>query len=412
MVTFQSLRSEKEILEKLYRDELDTVLNLQELLYDHVIPDMVSELGIDERGQRNLEEWAADIPSIFRVLKRHKFVASFALENMRQIMFDRLHPYSRPRIEPTPFLRCLPLTSVDPFGRPVIIVKPKELQFSSPQLPFILRTCMEGLRVRFQQLNSKRDVKEPPVLQYIALLDMEGTTFVSPGWMEVISTFMQQVLPSFPGMLAAVFVLNYTWSFSGAWNFAKRLLPQRALSRVFFPSHEELLDYLTPECVPSDFGGLLPPSAQLEDLVGTLLKDSDAARPEGYADADAGCSRKCVCTPFDLQTTGPSGPAAEDCPSRPTPQHSPYYGYPVLHDTPGPIPTLRHGRRRKRDLLRTLASLFWARWHRHLLAALAAVAFIAILRMSRRTRLLFGVRGNTATLQTKLRRLIESSPGH
>ena len=39
---------------------------------------------------------------------------------------------------------------------------------------------------------------------------------------------------------------------------------------------------------------------------------------------------------------------------------NPFYGYPVSPTSLNP----RHGRRRKRDLLRTLAYLWWARWKR------------------------------------------------
>lgn len=71
----------------------------------------------------------------------------------------------------------------------------------------------------------------------------------------------------------AVCVLNYTWHISGTWTFARHvsssmafqhghpvsdqaalfrgLLPASALSRVLFLTHEELLGYLTPACLPS-----------------------------------------------------------------------------------------------------------------------------------------------------------------
>ncbi|KAH9920156.1 CRAL-TRIO domain-containing protein [Fomitopsis serialis] len=411
MKVYDGLRCEKEKLDELYRKELNTVLDLHDLLLDHVIPDMVAELGVDERGRQNFVDWAADIPSIFRVLKRHKFVASLALEDIRRIMLGRLSPISRPRTDVAQFLRCLPLSSVDSFGRPIIVIRPKGLQLSSPELPSILNTSMESLRVRLHQLNSKCDVREPPVLQYIALLDMEGVSITSAGRMDVISKFAQQILPAFPGMIAAVFVLNYAWSFSGAWNFAKhvRLLPPRARSRIFFPSREELLDYLPPECLPSDFGGLLPPSSELEDPLRTSLKTADGIGPQCHADADAGPARKSVDTLSDSEAADPEIPMMGVPPSRPAPQHSPYYGYPILHDTP--IPTLRHGRRRKRDLLRTLAWLFWARWHIHLVTALAAVVLVAVVRISRRTRFAFSMRAQTSSLTTMLRGLLGTGPG-
>ena len=153
--------------------------------------------------------------------QRHGFVASFALESARGLLMRRLELIRQPKLDIARFIVCLPLTSPDPFGRPIVIAKPRELQHtSSLDDQCLLCTCMEALRVRLQQLNFNRDVKEPPVLQYIFLLDMEGMSLssavrpydpvgpsssliISQRWMEVLSTFKRHVLPIFPGMIAA-----------------------------------------------------------------------------------------------------------------------------------------------------------------------------------------------------------------
>lgn len=38
------------------------------------------------------------------------------------------------------------------------------------------------------------------------------------------------------------------------------------------------------------------------------------------------------------------------------------YGPSLYSQTPATLPYLRHGRRRKRDLIRTLAALWWEKW--------------------------------------------------
>lgn len=60
----------------------------------------------------------------------------------------------------------------------------------------------------------------------------------------------------------------------------------------------------------------------------------------------------------------------------PTSMLNPFYGYPAA-STRG-YPQLHHGRRRKRDLARTLAWLFWLRWRTQIKtgAALAALTLI------------------------------------
>lgn len=47
----------------------------------------------------------------------------------------------------------------------------------------------------------------------------------------------------FPGMVGAVFVLNYGWSFAGMWALARRILPQTALDRILFPTKADLLQF-------------------------------------------------------------------------------------------------------------------------------------------------------------------------
>ena len=58
----------------------------------------------------------------------------------------------------------------------------------------------------------------------------------------------------------------------------------------------------------------------------------------------------------------------------------------------------------KRDLLRTLAWLFWARWRKQISAAMAAVVVFAILTMSRQLRLSLKTQG--PVLKAKLRDLL------
>lgn len=75
-------------------------------------------------------------------------------------------------------------------------------------------------------------------------------------------------------------------------------------------------------------------------------------------------------------------PNHDDTPAAPTPTRrgagpsdtsllNPFYGYPVVYDSSS-VPALRYGRRRKRDLARTLLRLWWSRWRHHV----RAIAFV------------------------------------
>lgn len=91
-------------------------------------------------------------------LQRHGFVAYFALEDAREILMRRLELLRRPKMDSKGFVICLPPTSLDPFGRPTIIIKPTKLQSDpSLELQYFLCACMEALRARLQQHNSERD---------------------------------------------------------------------------------------------------------------------------------------------------------------------------------------------------------------------------------------------------------------
>jgi len=56
---------------------------------------------------------------------------------------------------------------------------------------------------------------------------------------------------------------------------------------------------------------------------------------------------------------------------------NPFYGYPTA--SVRGYPHLQYGRRRKRDLARTLAQLFWLRWKAHITAGAALAALIYFL---------------------------------
>lgn len=71
---------------------------------------------------------------------------------------------------------------------------------------------------------------------------------------------------------------------------------------------------------------------------------------------------------------------------------NPFFGYPVALK-PG-LPALRYGRRRKRDLLQTLAKLFWLRWHKQMTAVLCLISLAVLFKLASKKSVfgLFGLR--------------------
>lgn len=96
----------------------------------------------------------------------------------------------------------------------------------------------------------------------------------------------------------------------------------------------------------TDYGGSLPLLTQLED-------------PLRIHESPLSTSQKLV----PVLPTPPQPPTLSSITSlSPTSLLNPFFGYPASSARGSPF--LYHGRRRKRDLLRTLVVLLWARWRR------------------------------------------------
>lgn len=315
----------------------------------------------------------------------------------------------------------------------------------------LLIRALERLRLHMKQIyDESRD--DDPILQYVVLLDLSELSFQNivrlsfnkfhkfnferePQDVNLFTWIAKDLTPRFPGMIGAgkfcryfrrsydtllfiisiVFMLNYSWTHSGIWGVIKyvcrqfivfafrlisirRLLPEAALSRIFFPSNKDLIECLTHSALPQgkvrrslpvyfcadqgpiEFGGSLPSLFDLEDPLRPrqLTPSSPHDRlPSEYL--------------VEL-ATAPHGGSTSRVSS--TSALNPFYGYPV---TPAPtkgVPTLRFGRRRKRDLVRTLAKLFWLRWHSQVNTLLCLVGIIFLVRLVSRKGLPRLLRGS------------------
>lgn len=110
---------------------------------------------------------------------------------------------------------------------------------------------LDRLRVHLRKLNASAELADRDItLQCVFLVDLEGLSIQSVN-LKILTWFMKEVVPRYPGMLGAVFFLNYSWTYGVTWSVAKRLLPKSAVARVFFPSREELLNYCSASALPS-----------------------------------------------------------------------------------------------------------------------------------------------------------------
>ncbi|KAF7983817.1 hypothetical protein HWV62_19067 [Athelia sp. TMB] len=97
-----------------------------------------------------------------------------------------------------------------------------------------------------------------------------------------------------------------------------RVLPASALSRILFPSKNELEAYFTSSCLPKEYGGTL---AWLGDLNDPLRPQSDPLRPS-VSFPGSGPGRPTVAPQTPVFTSELLGSAPR------TPSQTPLYGYP------------------------------------------------------------------------------------
>ncbi|KAH9929563.1 CRAL/TRIO domain-containing protein [Epithele typhae] len=396
-------KKEKQFAES-YATNLADARHLQRTLEDDILPGMADELGLDGAGEQRALQWLHDLQSIFRLLRRHKFTSSFALENARDVLLWRLAiiPPTIPRPIPT-FMQCLPLDSLDPFGRPIVVIKLTTMLESSADVRTALIQYIETLRRNLVAMNLEKhkscgkegDVR--PILQYVALVDIGGISVQSVS-VELLTWFVYELIPRFPGMLAALLILNYSWAHAGLWSIVKRVLPKSALARIFFPTEKELLEYLSPAVIPQDYGGNLLPLSQLEDpLENFMVDDPGPADPDGPSRSSTNSSA------HDLPVSEQPKNDLSRVPSMsPTSHLNPYFGYPVSAQG-APTPRLRHGRQRKRDLVRTLVLLWWDKWKDRATVLLCVALLVMSFRLRRHPSLVGWRQGVWALLRLPVR---------
>lgn len=335
-----------------YKTNLADVCALQSTLIDEILSHVVQELALSDADHTWAKEWISDTATIFRFLRHHRFVRSFALEAIHTTLIWRLNAF-RLFVLPSALLHCLPPPICDPLGRPLVFLQLSELLTCGEQ------TMMDGLLISFDRLRvhlhslntlNNEFANREIILQCVFIIDLEGLSVQSVN-LKVLSWFMKEVVPRYPGMLGAVFFLNYSWTYAMTWSIAKCLLPNSAVARVFFPSREELLQYCSASALPSNYGGALSPLHLIEDPL-----NSDDQK----IFASVASREWCMPAPtIGLPETLHWQPSSVSI--HPRSPLNPFFGYPTVASLSRPH-TVQQGRRRKRDLLLTLSVLWWRRW--------------------------------------------------
>jgi len=94
----------------------------------------------------------------------------------------------------------------------------------------------------------------PKPLQMVIIFSLQSSGMANLE-LELLPFLLDLLKNHFPGMVGAVYIVHYGWVHSGMWGLAKRLLPQQALAKIFFPSKKELSEHFELDNFPIDLGG-------------------------------------------------------------------------------------------------------------------------------------------------------------
>lgn len=126
--------------------------------------------------------------------------------------------------------------------------------------------CMESVRRYLSNMYEKgiqdsrvmdtqQDSMDPPKpLQMVIIFSLQSSGMANLE-LELLPFLLDLLKNHFPGMVGAVYIVHYGWVHSGMWGLAKRVLPQQALSKIFFPSKKELPDHFDLGNLPESLGG-------------------------------------------------------------------------------------------------------------------------------------------------------------
>ncbi|KAG2065090.1 CRAL/TRIO domain-containing protein [Suillus decipiens] len=331
-----------------YKTNLADVCALQSTLNDEILSHVVQEFALSDADHTWAKEWISDTATIFRFLRHHRFVRSFALEAIHTTLIWRLNAL-RFFAPCSALLHCLPPPICDPLGRPLVFLRLSELLTCKQTMLDGLLISLDHLRIHLRSLNTFNNefANGEVTLQCILVIDLEGLAIQSVN-LKILTWFMKEAVPRYPGMLGAVFFLNYSWTYATTWSIAKCLLPKSAVARVFFPSREELLQYCSVSTLPSNYGGAFSPLHHPLKLDGQKNCASVASHEWCMPAPSNGLPKS-----LHRQHSSVSIP--------PRSSLNPFFGYPTVASLSRPH-MVQQGRRRKRDLLLTLSVLWWRRW--------------------------------------------------
>lgn len=300
-----------------HNEHVADVEQLHALALDEALPAVLHGVGLqgDARAARHVKQYLDERATLFRFYRRSRYSIATALDmltatlswrlrtDLDSLSLSSLHPlYASPPDRPPLFwasTRCF-----DRFGRPAGIISLQSLErvtrddgsSSLDECREYIVGCMEGMRRYLDALytsslpagsgaqpidvnaaagDAKANVAETGrsaprrPLQMVIIFSLQSSGMANLE-LELLPFLLDLLKNHFPGMVGAVYVMHFGWMHSGMWALAKRILPQQALARIFFPSQKDMAEHFPLKSLPSQLGGSL--DMELNDRTNDVMR--------------------------------------------------------------------------------------------------------------------------------------------
>ncbi|KAM0749082.1 hypothetical protein T439DRAFT_349160 [Meredithblackwellia eburnea MCA 4105] len=300
--TISSLRARHEAIQSQFAQNDKIVQESIQIALQELIPALQLELELQDEDLLRTRAFLEDQVTVFRFCRRARFSIPAALKLLHATVVWRLTQAAHLSISTVaPLYLSRPLfffhpALLDRFGRPCAVLNLKHVSRTEDgeldALKDFVRLGWEIGRRWLTDLSrqcqkkaeegGEEDGKDKVMLQMVLIVDLEGAG-MSNLEVELLPFFMDLLKNHFPGMVGAIFVLNYGWMYAGMWQLAKRVLPRTALERILFPSKAELLEFFEEDHLLKEHGGKVEyqytPSNPIMDKYGRLPSTSGAIYP-------------------------------------------------------------------------------------------------------------------------------------
>ncbi|TKY89820.1 hypothetical protein EX895_001117 [Sporisorium graminicola] len=262
-----------------YQSNYPAVEQLQKLAKQQILDESASQLDLNEEGKARVLVYLSDFANLFRFYRRSRYDEQQALALLNATVLWRmrtdldllslssLNPLYVTPPPPNPPLFWVNSNFVDLYGRPCGIINLRSVERTAEntldQLKEYIVACMEIMRRYVADLyrnsistSNQAKREQDTVLQASIAIDLASSGMANLE-LELLPFLLDLLKNHVPGMVGAVYVLNYGWIHSGMWAVIKRVLPQQALAKIFFPSYDELREHFDPQNIPACYGGQL-----------------------------------------------------------------------------------------------------------------------------------------------------------